>query len=171
MSSLTFLVRDNNRIAPSTLKARTEALVGPICDKGSSSFTEINECVPEAIVADPVFLSSFRVAKTCHGGLISTTAALEALRFCNIIDSELIVDVDDTMADFTSLHDITSIAGLSFVRNRDLPLSHVIPGPLVIRNSSMTTLTSFANLEDINSGLAPGFDVDGKSFSLVVTGS
>ena len=74
----------------------------------------IQECVSQAFDPNPEFLAELLQAKVCVGGIVATIEQLEALRFCNIINSSLVLTINDATADFTSLHDIAAIQGLFF---------------------------------------------------------
>ena len=90
----------------------TGTRVTPTCGAGASYFSAIDECVPLSIASSPVFLASFEVAKHCTGGVISTVAQLEGLRFCDTVTTELIISVNDAGADFSALRDMEIIMGL-----------------------------------------------------------
>ena len=141
------------------------------CDSSSVYVASLGECVPNTLASDPVFLSTLTSPKKCAGGVIASVQALESLRFCSVITSDLIISVNDSAADFTALFDISSING-SWRLLVIVFLSHfadINSGALVVQNSSMKSLASFANLVNIDT-LGLGHVVGGSRYSLVVTG-
>ena len=90
----------------------TGTRVAKQCVSGSNYFSSIDECVPVSIASTSAFLDSFLQTKSCNGGVVRSTAALEGLRFCNTIIGGLDIEVSDLSADFTSLYDVVSITGM-----------------------------------------------------------
>jgi hypothetical protein len=104
----------------------------------------------------------------CSGAVVGDAAALEQLRFCDVINGSLVIEVAEEEADFTALRNIEAIQGM-LVRYVICMLTEVA-GSLVVRNSSMTTLEHLWNLETIGSSGATE-TVEGRAYSLVITGS
>ena len=116
------------------------------------------------------FLGAVLVQHVCPGRVVRTLDDLEALRTCGVINGSLTIVLNDTNADYTSLFDIETIQGLNYLNPVDC-LHDSTSGSLSIVGSSMTSLTtSFANLEIIGASGATTM-VDGKPYSLVITGS
>jgi hypothetical protein len=83
------------------------------CGSGALYYSLIDECIPSTIVSNPKFLNSFMNDIPCYGGVVETTARLEALRYCNtIIEGGLTLTVNDPLADFSALFDIKTITGI-----------------------------------------------------------
>jgi hypothetical protein len=73
----------------------------------------------------PTFLKAYQNINTCAGGIVSTTEHLEALRFCNIVQGSLTINVGDESADFNALHDISMIRGWKARLQNGLVTMHV----------------------------------------------
>jgi len=82
------------------------------CSYDAKYFAGIDECVPLSIAGTSDFLNAYTRVNTCPGGHVSSLSDLEGLRFCNIINGDLIINVNDVNADYTSLFDISTIQGL-----------------------------------------------------------
>ena len=88
------------------------SVVAPTCPPNSTYYSTIQECVDVSIASLLAFASAIQLQLPCAGGVISTAAQLESLRFCTSITGPLVITVSQP-ADYTSLHSIASIAGLS----------------------------------------------------------
>ena len=86
------------------------------CAPDEQYFSLIDECVSLSIASMPIFLNSFLSGHVCHGGVITTAAELIGLRYCDTIDSDLIIAVNDPNADFAALYDIETFEGLIYAR-------------------------------------------------------
>ena len=103
----------------------TGSLVPLTCGAGQAYFSSIYECVSLDIASLPAFLASFQVTKTCDGGMVTTTAGLENLRFCNTVGAGLTISVTDPSADYTALRDVDAIMGtleLPHYHNADMSI-------------------------------------------------
>ena len=76
-------------------------------------FANIDECVPLSIASTSTFLSSYQQINYCTGGVVNSTASLEALRFCNVVRGDLTITLSSSTADFSSVFDISTIGGMS----------------------------------------------------------
>ena len=122
------------------------------CSAGSLYYPAIDECVPTTIASLPVFVTSLGFAHQCNGSTVTTWLQLEALRFCSAIIGDLVITVNDPLADFTALYDITTIQGYFFVLPAPSP-QPALPGSLSIINSSVATLSApLFNLQTISVG-------------------
>lgn len=83
------------------------------CGASAVYFSAIDECVPLLLASMPHFLAAFELGKTCAGQTVRSLDELEGLRFCDTIDSTLVVQVTDEAADFSALRDIEVITGAS----------------------------------------------------------
>ena len=82
------------------------------CDANSTYYSIINECMPQSLVSLPAFGSAITQTLSCPGGMVSTAAQLEALRYCYTITGSLTITVNEaTDYDFTALYDIAIIQG------------------------------------------------------------
>jgi hypothetical protein len=88
------------------------ARLAPFCDLNFTYLELIDECIPISIASTNLFLSAYQTTKACQGGSVDSTAALERLRYCQVISGGLHLSVNDLAADFSSLHDIQQIEGL-----------------------------------------------------------
>ena len=147
--------------------------IAKVCDTDAMYFSAIDACVPLSIASTPEFLNSFSLTNPCTGGEIATQAQMEGLRYCNTVYGGLNITINVPDADFTALFDISAVIGLCTESNLtifDADHDFINAGPLVINNSSMTTMSVFANLLSVTptGGLV---NVDGHPYSVVVTGS
>ena len=91
------------------------------CGANSSYYSIMNECVPQSIASLPAFIEAITYTPTAAGGIISTVAQLEALRYSYIITGPLIITVSDaTEYDFTALYDIAQIQGMDAAQMQSL---------------------------------------------------
>ena len=81
------------------------------CESGSTYFASIDECVPVSLSSLPAFVQSISSSRPCFGGIITTALQLEALRFCTVITSSLVIALSEELADYTALYDIATIQG------------------------------------------------------------
>ena len=109
----------------------------------------------------------FTTRKTCAGGTIATTQALEALRFCEMITGGLTITVSDRAADFTSLWYISEIRGMFVCAVQ--AQAQMLTGPLVVVNSSMVTMEEFRLLSSIGSS-SNRTNVNGNAYAVVIDG-
>ena len=88
------------------------------CPLGETYYSGIYECVPNAIASNPQFLLAYATVSPCNGGIVDTAAALETLRFCQIVLSPIELTVNDSNADYSALYDIQRVTGRSeFLRS------------------------------------------------------
>ena len=80
--------------------------------------------------------------------MVQQASELEALRFCDVINGSLVIEVGDKAADFTALRNIETVRGLSLVLYVRM-CGELSAGALVVRNSSMTTLADLWNLRSV----------------------
>jgi hypothetical protein len=86
-----------------------------------------------------------------------------------VVIGELVIEVSDDDADYSALRDIHEIQGMSLVVV--FSCAYITQGPLVIRNSSMTSLFDFKHLEEINTLGLNFTEVSGQLFSAAIYGS
>ncbi len=73
----------------------------------------IDGCVLSSEASSDVFVRAFSAVKSCTGDrVIRTLDELESLRFCDIIEGSLSIEVDDIDADFEALNELTIVRGL-----------------------------------------------------------
>ena len=79
--------------------------------------------MPEAIAATQVFIDSISVDVTCPPLPVYRTAQdFQALRYCNRIAGNLVIDSTDPDVDFSALYDITIIEGAWIILSCGLTL-------------------------------------------------
>jgi hypothetical protein len=155
------------RASDCSLICVTGSRIAKKCGSNGKYFASIDECITLPIASSKVFTDAISAKKRCAGGHISTTAALEALRFCDVITSALNIAINDTSADFTVLHDIETIEGRFSYR---FSSSHDnSQGSLLVQRSSMTTLAAFAKLSTVSNGDSL-VSVAGGSYAVAIYG-
>jgi hypothetical protein len=60
-------------------------------------------------------VSSFTYSVACNGTTVRTSKDLEGLRYWDIVNGELDIVLGDLTADYSALHDIDIITGLSLL--------------------------------------------------------
>ncbi len=88
--------------------------VARLCDGTSSYYKSLDECLPAEIAGTQEFIDAFQSQWICPGGVIADGAALERLRYCQVINGSLEITISDLTADFSVLYDISRIDGLFF---------------------------------------------------------
>ena len=140
------------------------------CGSGAKYFSVIDECVPLSIASTATFLDSFLLASPCTGGEMATQAQIEGIRYCNMIYGGLNITLNDPSADFSAFFDITTLLGLGWLGDNILCLIlYLFSGPLIIANSSMTSLDVFVHLTSVVAGNSV-VNVDGQPYGVVVAG-
>jgi hypothetical protein len=82
------------------------------CEEGSKYFQSIHECVAFDVAASVSFVKAFKMTKLCDGDRsIETLEELESLRYCNVIEGSLRIEVHDEDADFSAIEGIERIEG------------------------------------------------------------
>ena len=84
--------------------------MAPTCSSNATYFATLNECVPDTLLALPAFTSAILRQLSCAGGVISTAAQLESMRFCTHVTGSLVITID-VPADYSSLFNIAVIDG------------------------------------------------------------
>ena len=82
------------------------------CGPDGKYFEVIDECVSLYLASMPAFLQAFEVAHECSGRTVRTAEDLNGLRYCDTMAGELIVAVNDPLADFDVFRDMEVILGL-----------------------------------------------------------
>jgi hypothetical protein len=85
------------------------------CDAGTSYFKSLDACVADELVGSSVFAAAFQTQRVCGDAVVQEASELEALRFCDVINGSLVIEVGDKAADFTALRNIERVRGLSLV--------------------------------------------------------
>ena len=86
------------------------------CGPDGKYFEITDECVSLYLASMPAFLEAFEVAHLCSGRTVRTPEELNGLRFCDTMVDDLIVVVNDPLADFTVLRDMEVILGSSLTK-------------------------------------------------------
>ena len=97
------------------------------CGRGLTFVAALAECVPDTFLLSPLYVSAFSTRRACTGGTFSTQQQLERLRFCDVIEDSLTIEVDDT-EDFSALSGIEAITGTA--RTNASPTLDVLQGRL-----------------------------------------
>jgi hypothetical protein len=82
-----------------------------VCPPGSGFFEILNECVPDDVVSNLVFAQAMQDRRVCPGGVVSTTSDLERLRFCDVVNGTLTIQVTADDADYSALSNLEEITG------------------------------------------------------------
>ena len=105
--------------------------------------------------------------KECSGGQFRSSAQLQRLRRCKIVNESIVLDGLREVIDPTVFWDIEQIQGLLSLYELLVMLSPFSGGISVVETLYMTSIDGFTNLASIGN---LGSNVGGVSYSVVVTG-
>jgi hypothetical protein len=139
------------------------------CGETEKYFPRVHACVPLETASSHVFIDAFAEIKYCQGNrVIRTTEDLESLRYCDHIRGGLTIEVDDASADFYAMNDIDTIEGQPVFM---LPhqVLFAFSGALVVRGSSMTSLSCFLHLVSVMAETQL-HEVNSKAYGVAIYG-
>ncbi len=144
----------------------TGSRLAKICRSGSRYFELIDACVDSLLASLSAFKATYEANNVCYGQVIDSLVKLEGLRYCHTMDAGLTIAVSDENADFSAMFDIRLIQGTPPL----LFFLFMLPGPLVVRGSSMMSLSVFAHLLAVDARNKALAEVNGGLYSVAVYG-
>ncbi len=144
----------------------TGSRLAKTCRSGSRYLELIDACVDSLLASLPAFLATYEANNVCHGQVIDNLVKLEGLRYCHTMDAGLTITVSDENADFSAMFDIRLIQGTPPL----LFFMFMLSGPLVVRGSSMVSLSAFAHLLAVDASSRALAEVNGGMYSVAVYG-